>query len=69
MTLPSHSEVAEDINTMSAETEQLNSGNAWLQHLQGGKAGIPYLKKEGRLKKKPKVIHVSAKQRRIFNGE
>jgi hypothetical protein len=53
----------------NAETEEINSGNEWLAYLNGDKPKTPYLKSVGRLKKRPKVIHVSARQRRIYNGE
>ena len=53
--------------SLDAEVEQINSGNEWMAYLGGGPAKTPYLKSEGRLKKKPKTILVSAKQRRIYS--
>lgn len=50
------------------EVREINSGNEWLDFLERGVPKTPYLKAEGRLKKKPKVIHVSTKQRRVWNG-
>jgi hypothetical protein len=54
-----------------AETQSLNAGNAWLDALAGnGPPRLPYLKEQGRLQEKPKVVHVSAKQRRAYlNGK
>ena len=51
------------------ETTQINKGNEWLSFVQGGHPKTPYLKEEGRLKKKPKTIHVSAGQRRVHLGK
>jgi hypothetical protein len=54
----------EDINIEEA-VEQMNGGNAWLKHLQGGPKGRPYLEVEGKKRVKPKVLHISANQRRV----
>jgi hypothetical protein len=53
------------------ETQSLNANNSWLDALAGhGPQPLPYLKEQGRLKEKPKKVHVSAKQRRAYlNGE
>jgi hypothetical protein len=57
----------EDIN-IEAEIEEMNGGNEWLKHIQGGPKGKPYLAIEGRLKRKPKTLQVSAAQRRVMHG-
>lgn len=48
------------------DKDNLNKDNEWLKFLETGKVATPYLKKK--LKPRPKTVHVSPKQRRIFNG-
>jgi hypothetical protein len=50
------------------EVRTINKGNEWASFLQGGSPKKPYLQAEGRLKKKPKTIHVSTGQRRVHLG-
>jgi hypothetical protein len=67
--LTRYNELKDTIDEEALEQNQsLNEGNQWLNHLQGGPQNKPYLKVEGRLKKKPKVIHVSARQRRAYSN-
>jgi hypothetical protein len=58
--------ITQQHNEFADEIEQINEGNEWLEFLNSGEKKTPYLKKAGRLKKRPKVMHISAKQRRIY---
>ena len=51
---------------LERETEQINANNEWMAYVNGGPPKTPYLKSVGRLKKRPKVVHISSRQRRIF---
>ena len=55
-------------NELESEVQQINSGNEWLEFLEHGVKKTPYLKMTGRAKPRPKVIHISKAQRRVFNG-
>ena len=51
---------------MDKDIDELNKDNEWLRFLKTGKSNTPYLL--NKIKPRPRVLHVSDKQRRIFNG-
>jgi hypothetical protein len=52
---------------MDKDEKQLNQNNEWLRFLETGEGNEPYLKKK--INSRPKPIHYSIKQRRIYQGK
>lgn len=68
--LPKYNDIKNTISTdLDDETQIINKENEWFRYIQNGKPKRPYLVETKKLKKKPKIMYTSAKQRSLYDGK